>query len=345
MLRRFLSIIFVSGAFLLISVGAFSADPYYQGKTIRIIVGYQAGGGFDLYARTISRFMSKYIPGNPNIIVENMSGAGSLVSANLIYKVAKPDALTIGHFNGGLFLSQVLNKPGIEFDARKFEYIGVPFRADPVFVFTRASGIKSLRDWMESKTPIKLGGTGSGAHTPNNIIRIVEATLGTPTQLVSGYKGIPDIRLACEAGELAGSCWEWSMMKTQWSKALNSGEVAVVLQAVPKPIPGLINVPLAIDLAKSSESKQLIEICIHKNSILARPFVLPPGTPKEQVQILRKAFIATLQDKEFVAEADKAQLEIDPVSGEDLHEMVQSLFDLDPKTVKKIDEMLYPKPN
>jgi tripartite-type tricarboxylate transporter receptor subunit TctC len=141
------------GIVMLASAGL-AAAPDYEGKTVRIIVGYSAGGGYDTYARVLSRHMGRHIPGNPTIIVENMTGAGSLISANHLYKVAKPDGLSIGHFNGGLFFSQLLNEPGIEFDARKFEFIGAAVTEDVAFAFTKASGITSVDKWMASKTPV-----------------------------------------------------------------------------------------------------------------------------------------------------------------------------------------------
>jgi tripartite-type tricarboxylate transporter receptor subunit TctC len=198
------------------------AQDYYRGKTIRIVVGFSAGGGFDTYARAIGRHMSKHIPGQPAIIVENMTGAGSLIAANQVFKVAKPDGLTIGHFIGGLFLGQVLGQKGIEFDARKFEFIGAPVTDHVVCAMTKASGITGVDTWSASKTPVKLGGVAPGASTPDNATRIFKAALGLPIQLVTGYKGTADVRLAAESGELAGGCWGWDSVKVTWRKALDS---------------------------------------------------------------------------------------------------------------------------
>jgi len=145
MYKQFFSLIMVIAICLILTSDiTFAASPYYEGKTIRLIVGFSAGGGFDLYARTIARHMGKHIPGNPSIIVENMTGAGSLISANYVYKIAKPDGLTIGHFNATLFLNQVLEQPGIEFDARKFEFIGAAVTEDSAYAFTKESGITGI---------------------------------------------------------------------------------------------------------------------------------------------------------------------------------------------------------
>jgi tripartite-type tricarboxylate transporter receptor subunit TctC len=324
-----------------ISNMALGAAPFYEGKTIRIIVGYSAGGGYDTYARVISRHIGKYIPGNPTLIVENMTGAGSLISANHLYKIAKPDGLAIGHFNGGLFFNQVLEQPGIEFDARKFEFMGAAVKEEVAYAFTKASGITSIEKWMASKTPVKMGGVAPGAFAPDNVIRVVKAALGLPIQLISGYKGTADIRLAAEGGELAGTSWGWDSMRATWRKSLESGDVVIVLQGVPKPFADLPNVPLAINLAKTDEARQLIEVGIHSPSVFARPFVLPPGTPKDRMQTLREALQKTLEDKEFLAETEKAKLDLGPVSGEDLEKAVGAIFKIEPAMAAKLKDILF----
>src|SRR5439155_27166691 len=188
MTRRLLA---CSTAVIVLALGGIAdahAQSIFEGKTVRIIVGLAPGGGFDSYARVIARHMGRHIPGTPTIVVENMTGAGSLISANHVYRVAKPDGLTVGHFNGGLFLGQVLGQPGIEFDARKFELIGAAIKEDSVCALSKASGITSVEKWMASKTPVKLGGVAPGG-SPDNNARVLKAALGLPIQLVSGYKG------------------------------------------------------------------------------------------------------------------------------------------------------------
>ncbi|MBI2089459.1 MAG: hypothetical protein HYT78_12080 [Deltaproteobacteria bacterium] len=193
-----LSVVLVAGGQI-----AHSAAPFYEGKTIRIIVGTAPGGGYDTYTRLLARHFGKYIPGSPTIIVDNMPGAGGLVSANHLFKVAKPDGLTIGHFVGGQFLQQLLGKSGIEFDALKFEYVGVPAQDNFVFGVARSTGITSIEQWLASKTAIKFGAIAPGDGT-YDIPKVVEATLGLPIQVVSGYKGTAPIRLAFNSGEVAG---------------------------------------------------------------------------------------------------------------------------------------------
>src|SRR3989449_3174483 len=320
--------------------GSLHAQTFFDGKTIRFVVGFAPGGGFDTYARVISRHMGRHVPGNPTIVVETMTGAGSLISANHLYRVAKPDGLTIGHFNGGLFLGQVLGQPGIEFEARKFELIGAAIKEDSVCALSKASGITSVEKWMASKTPVKLGGVAPGG-SPDNNARVLKAALGLPIQLVSGYKGTAEIRLAVASGELAGACWSWESMRSTWRGALDTGEVVAVLQTSYRSFPDLASVPLAINLAKTDEARQLIKVGIQNAAAFARPFALPPGTPRDRVLVLRRAFQETLKDQAFLAEAEKAKLTLDPATAEELDKMVAEPFALDPALLAKLKDILY----
>ena len=322
----------------LIANRASAQDFFYKGKTIRVVVATTAGGGFDAYTRTIVRHMGRHVPGRPTFVVDNMPGAGHLIGANHMYRVAKPDGLSMGHFQGGLFLYQLLGRQGIEFDAAKFEYIGAPVTDNRACAFTRASGITSMDRWLAAKAPVKIGGIGGGA--TEDIPRMLAATTTLPIQLVSGYKGTSEVRLAAESGELAGGCWTWDSIRATWTKAIASGDAVVVLQILSKPHPELPSVPLASKYAKNEEARQLIQIGIEEPSDYYRPYVLPPGTPKERVATLRKAFQDTLKDPEFLADAEKAKLDIDPITGEEMEKMVAKLFKLNAATVTKLKEIL-----
>jgi tripartite-type tricarboxylate transporter receptor subunit TctC len=319
---------------------ALAQDPFYKGKTIRIIVATSAGGGFDTYTRTIAGYLGKHVPGQPAFVVENMPGAGHLIGANHMYKVAKPDGLTIGHFHGGWFLYQLFKRPGIEFDATKFEFIGSPIKESRACAFTKASGITSVERWLASKSPVKLGGIGGGA--PDDMARMLAATTALPIQLVSGYKGTSEIRLAAESGELAGGCWTWDSIRSTWTKAIQSGEAVVVLQALSKPHPDLLNVPLAQSLAKTDEARRLIQAGVQDPADFYRPYVTPPRTPKDRVESLRRAFEATMKDPDFLADAKKANLDIDPVRGPDMERLVAGIFKLDPALAAKLKNILNP---
>ena len=316
-------------------------SDFYEGKTIRIIVGFSPGGGYDALARMLSRHMPKYIPGRPTIIVENMTGAGSLLAANHIFKVAKPDGLTFGHFSGGFAYSQVMGQPGIEFDVRKFVFVGAVARDESAIALTKAIGITSMDRWFTAKTPVKLGTTGPGAFGTDNVIKVIKAALNLPIQIISGYKGTADMRLAVESGEIDGTTWGWDSMRGTWQKAIQSGAVKIVLQAVPKPFPDLPQVPLAIDFAKTADAKQLIEFGIHYPSKITKTLALPPGTPSDRGQILRKALQQTVKDPEFIAEADKAKIGLAPVTAEEMRNIVEGIFNLDPAVLAKLKTILF----
>ncbi len=316
-----------------------AASPFYAGKTMRIIVGASAGGGFDTYSRTIARHLGKHIPGEPTIIVENMPGAGMLIAANYLYKVAKPDGLTVGNFIGYQVLNQILGRPGVEFDARRFEWIGAPSQDNGACALTKASGITSLERWKAAKTPVKLGVVGIGDITYNTA-KVLRNLLGLPVQPIVGFKGTAEIRLASESGELAGGCWTWESIKVTWRKALEAGNATVVLQTTPKPHPELLGVPLAMDLAKSEEERILLLAAMHDPNAIIRPYVLPPGTPKDRVQLLRRAFLDTMKDPDFLADTKKSRLDVDPLPGEEVERIVAALFKLGPGLQARLREIL-----
>jgi len=340
MTRALVGLVAAASLILLLSVNSANAqEPFYRGKTVRIIVGASAGGGYDTYSRTIARHMGKHIPGNPVFVVDNMPGAGFLISANYMYRVAKADGLTVGHFIGGLFLQQLLGKPGIEFDARKFEYIGVPAQDNYVLGVNKSTGITGMDQWLSSKSVVKLGGVGAGSAT-DDIPKVLAATIALPMQLVSGYKGTADVRLAFDGGEVTGICNSWESFKSTWRKELDAGELVLVLQNVAKPHPELPKIPLAINYAKTNEAQRLIRALVHSVGPTARPYLLPPGTPKDRVQILRKAFIETMKDPEFLADATKAKLDLNPLDGAELERNVREVFNLDKALIPRANEIL-----
>ena len=268
-----------------------------------------------------------------------MDGAGSVIAANHIYKVAKPDGLTIGHILGGLFLQQLLGKSGLEFDGRKFEYIGVPAQDNFMIGVSKATGITSVEKWIASKTVVKFGGVTPGGAT-DDLPKVLAVTLGLPIQVVTGYKGTAPIRLAFNSGEVQGVCNAWESFKATWRQELESGQVVIVLQATVKGHPDLPNVPVAFDLAKSEEAKKMIEVVARVNGPSTRPYLLPPGTPRERVQILRQAFMDTIKDPELLAEAKKARLDINPDDGAGLERNVKEIFNLEPALVAKLKDIL-----
>jgi tripartite-type tricarboxylate transporter receptor subunit TctC len=337
--RSFLAALLAGLGLLWTATGAFAQEPFYKGKSVRIIVGGSAGGGYDTYTRTIARHLGKHVPGNPAFVVENMTGAGSLIAANHVYKVAKPDGLIIGHFIGGLILQHVLGKPGIEFDGRKFEHLGVPAQDSTTVGISKVSGVTSIDNWLSTKTTLKFGGVGPGAAT-DDVAKIVRATVGVPLQLVSGYKGTADIKLAVNSGELNGLVNSWESFKSGWIKEIETGSVMVLLQMLPQRHPDLSSVPAILDYVKSEDGRKIVQTGVFDYGAIARPYVFPPGTPKDRVAMLRKGLADTYKDPEFLADAKKARLDMSPLSGEELEKIVDRTYKLDQNLVAKLKDIL-----
>jgi tripartite-type tricarboxylate transporter receptor subunit TctC len=268
-----------------------------------------------------------------------MTGAASLVAANHVYKVAKPDGLTILNFHGNQVINQILGKPGIEFDARRFEYIGIPTQDNVACAFHKSSGIATFDALRNTKTPVKIGGVAPG-DTTYNTAKLLIAALKLPIQLVSGYKGTAEVRLAAESGEVAGGCWQWESIKSIWRQGLDSGNVSIVLQVNPKPHPELAKVPNAIDHAPSENARQILKYGGHDPAAITRLYAVAPGTPKDRVQSLRKAFAEVMKDPEFTADAQKSKLDTDPLTGEEIDKIVAALFKMERGLVNQLKDIL-----
>ena len=343
MVNRLLRILMLS-ALVLVLVPSLSlgADDFFKGKTIRFVVGFSPGGGFDTYTRLIARHFGKHVPGNPRTVVQNRTGAGSMIAANYIYAKAKPDGLTIGNWIGPLVLQHVLGKKGIRFDGRKFNWLGVPSTDDNTCALTKASGISNVKEWLNSKRPVKIGATGPGS-TTDDVPKLIKAATDLPIQIIEGYGGTATIRLAAEKGEIDGGCWAWQSIKPTWSQGIESGNVKPVLQVGPDKHPDLQNVGVAFDLAKGDTGKKLLGVAADVYRALSRPYSLPPGVPADRVKTLQKAFTDTLKDPELVAAAKKSKVELNPHDGNWVAKKMQGLYDMDDATLTLLKKTLLPK--
>ena len=329
----------VGTAITLAVVGPASAQDFFKGKTVVVLVGTAAGGGFDTYSRMLARHIGKYLPGSPNVVVQNMPGAGQLIAANHLYNRASRDGLTIGHFSGSVIFRHVLGDQSVMFDGKMFGWVGTPAPERHTCVVTEKSGVKTLDDWSRSKRPLKFGSLGPGNST-SAWPHLLRTVLGLPVNVIEGFKGTSDIRLATEAGEVDGACWGWDSIKVTWAKGLETGFIHPVIQMMLDPHPDLPNVAVAIQQAKSKEGQALLRLAAQAYGPASIAYSVPPGLPKDRLQTLQNAFMATMKDAEFVAEAKKANLVINPLDGPTIDRTVAELYRADPKLVERFREII-----
>ena len=312
-------------ALLFLGTRGYAQTPaeFYRGKTVEIYVGYTVGGGYDLYARLLARHIGKHIPGNPTVIAKNMEGAASLRLANWLYQVAPKDGSVFGTIGRGTAFDPILGQKGAQFDGTKFTWIGSANDEVSVCVAWYASGVTKFDDVLHKE--LTIGGTGPSDDTVQ-FPRVLNAVLGAKFNVVAGYPGGNDIILAMERGEVQGRCgWSWSSVKVTHKAWIDERKINVLIQLSLSKHPDITDVPLITDLATTSEQKQIIKL-IFARQVMGRPFLAPPGIPADRAEALRKAFMDTMNDKDFLADAEKSQFEITPVSGERVQQLVSEIY-------------------
>ena len=314
-----------------------SPAVFYKGKNVDLYIGYSVGGGYDLYARMLARHMGKHIPGNPTVIPKNMEGAGSLRLANWLYNVAPKDGATLGTIGRGTGFDPLLGNKGAQFDGTKFTWIGSANNEVSVCVAWHTTGITKFEELQNKE--LVVGGTSASADT-DQFPKITNGVLGTKMRIITGYPGGNDIGLAMERGEVQGRCgWSWSSVKSTHQQWYDQKKFYILVQLALNKHPELPNVPLITDLAKNDEQRQILKL-IFARQVMGRPFLAPPDVPPDRAEALRKAFINTLADKEFLADAAKSQLEINPVPGDQIEKLVKELYATPPEVAQRAAELL-----
>ena len=317
---------FVLACAFALSLSPAQADPvadFYKDKVISISVGFGPGGGYDLHARTLARHLGKYVPGNPTIVVKNAPGAAGLTLVNTINNVAARDGTELATFDRSIPLEPLIGASHTKFDPKTMTWIGSTSREVSTCVAWESAPVKSIQDLY--KTELLVSGTGPAADV---VVypRMMNAILGTKFKVVTGYKDSAEALLAMERGETGGFCaWGWSTMmaiRPEWVKA---GKVRPLVQFGQKKHPEHLDVPLVLDLARTKEDRAALEVIIAPQ-LFARPFAGPPGIPPERVTALRKAFVATMNDPAYRADAEKAGIEFDLVRGEEIDEMLSQIY-------------------
>src|SRR5919109_926993 len=278
------------------------ADDFYKGKSIRFIVGYAPGGGYDTYTRALARHIGKFIPGNPATVVENMEGAGSLLAANYMFNKADADGLTVGNFNSGMVTQQALGSRGVRFDARKFGWIGSPVKGFPSCMIMGFTGLRTLDEVIKASAKLKFAGTRAGA-SGVDLPHLMNALMGTKFKVISGYKGTSETRLAMQRREADGICSGWESMRVTARSMLDAqGDEKLIPFIIHGKLedPEVKDLPQFTQLIKGEANLKAFKTWANQYDF-QRHLVVPPKTPKERMQTLRTALQKTLTDSEFLA--------------------------------------------
>jgi tripartite-type tricarboxylate transporter receptor subunit TctC len=320
------------------------ADQFYKGKTIRIMVGSTAGGFYDRWGRLFGKYMGKYIPGQPEIIVQNMTGAGSVIVTNHVYNVAKPDGLTLVMPLNGVYIDQFVGRKEVQFDMRKFRFIGSPVTESIIFYMRADAPYKSIADIIKAKEPPKCGGSGT-ASSDYILSKVLEETVGAKFNTVLGYAGGTEIDLAVEKNEVV--CRAHSMSAhfgrepfDTWHKR---GFDRHLVQTSRKKDPRAADAPTLDELFDQykvpANSRRLAQVLLAAGDF-GRPMMVTPGTPPDRVKILRDAYVKTLSDPDVLEEAKKGRMDVDPATGEELEALVKEIFDSPPEVVERVKKIL-----
>jgi tripartite-type tricarboxylate transporter receptor subunit TctC len=310
---------------------------FYRGKTVRIVVGFSAGGGYDQYSRLIARHLGKYIPGNPAVIVENMAGAGSIIAANHTFNAAPKDATLIGNISGPIILEQLFRNPAVQFDLAKYRYLAVPVSETYVVVVTRKPGVTKFDEVIGPKGKQVIFGAIPGSTVEHGAV-LMRDVLGANLRVVSGYKGTADVRMAIDGGEVEGFVNTWQSLKITSMDKFKNGEWLILAQLSEKPVKDLPtpNVPTIPMIAKNDEERQILKFGTSTPNEFGKVYVLPPGAPPDRAAALEAAFAKALADKELLADADKGRLEIDPIIGDDIRKLVVEFLGMSPDLRAKL---------
>jgi tripartite-type tricarboxylate transporter receptor subunit TctC len=330
-------------AFLLGSAFA-AADEFYRGKTIKLVVGNSVGGAMDDWARFLAPYLTKHIPGNPAIIVQNSPGAAGIIAANSVYNLAKPDGLTLGLVNPALYVDQLLGAKEVKFDWPKFSWIGSPERVDQVLYIRTDGPYKSLEDIRRAAEPPRcaaLARSGLGYFLP----KLVEEGLGVKINIVAGYGGGGDMNLAIEKGEVhcrAGTASAY-VSREPTRTWIKTGFVRALTQSGATRYPKLPDVPTIhelLDAHKAPDATKRVAKVILASGDLGRPFIAPPGTPADRVKILRTAFAKSLSDPDLLADAKKRGWDLDLLTGEELESLSKDIMVQPPEVIERVKKMM-----
>lgn len=334
-------------ALLIVAVapaGGWAQAPYYQGKTVTVIVGTISGDLYDLYARAIALFIGKYLPGNPHVIVQNMPGAGHMIAANYLYTVAKPDGLTLGAVNAGLYFEQLIGRAEVKFDWPKYTWVGNATKSPQVLYMRADTPFKTIEDVRSAKEPPKCGTTGTG-NMGYLVPKLLEETVGAKFNVIAGYQGGNEIDLAVERGEIQcrSLSTEAYFSREPFLTWRKNGFSRELVQGGRRRIEKLASVPTIFELMdkyKTPELGRRLATTLLASGDFHRPYLAPPKMRPEVVKMLRDAFNKTMKDPDFLAETKKKRLDIDPTTGEEVEALAKELMSQPPEVVARLRKMM-----
>jgi len=324
-----------------IAPAAAQDDPatFYKGKVVRLIVGVGVGSGYDINARLLARYLPKYIPGNPSVIVQNQPGAGSLTMTNQLYAGGPFDGTAIGASFNGLPTLPLLQPGGARFEATKINWVGSTNRETQASYVWHTAPVKTFDDVKKTETIIGAQAPGS---TQYDYPVLANALFGTKFKVITGYQATPKIHLAMERGEVHGTWANWSTLKAIASNWIEEKKITILAQWALRKHPEMPNVPLILDWAKTDADKQALQLALARLEF-GRPFFMPPNVPADRVAAIRRAFDATMKDKDFLAEAEKLKIEIDPLTGEQVAALIVDIYKTPTATVDRVRAAMAPK--
>jgi tripartite-type tricarboxylate transporter receptor subunit TctC len=332
----------LSGAALAAGGGRAAASDFYAGKTVNFIVGTDVGGGFSIYARVLSRHLGRFIPGNPTVVMKNMPGAGGATASSYFYRIAPKDGTVIGSVAPNAILGRLLDGNVGQYDPTKFIYLAGAERGTRLCMTFAHSKTRTLEDALRQRTVI--GATSVGSPTREYAAMIKHAT-GVQFEIVSGYKGPPDLFLAMSRGEIDGVCGlDWTALKSQQPEWLRDGKLNILVQASIEPHPELakLGVPVPWPYIRNDTDRRAVEVMVGFEQAFGKSYLVPPETPADRVAILRQAFAAVLKDKDFLAEAEKVRIEITAQSGEDVQRVVQNAYASTTAVIERLRKIVEP---
>ena len=330
----------LTAAFFALAAAPALAQPaadFYRGKQITLLVGSGAGGGYDAYARTFARHAGKHIPGAPAIVVKNLPAAGGMAAANTLYSGSGNDGLVIAAHTNGIAMDPLFGNPAAKFDGRKFAWLGSIGKLQNVCAVWHLNPVKTIQQAREKEVTV----AGAGA-TSNTVIvpKIINALLGTKFKVIAGYEPGQGDAIAMEAGEVDGVCGlAWSTIKASRLTWIKDKKITVLVQMAMEKLPDLPDVPSALDLVTDDASRKVLELILIRQE-MGRPFAAPPGVPADRVALLRAAFDATMKDPDFIAEAARAQMEIEPLTGAQIDALLVKAYGAPADVVKRAADLI-----